>query len=82
MGFKLGSESGSGPAPVHRAASHPKSTPVEEPESHEDSTSNPETEERPDPPGPGYKWVKGRKHKDGTYGKGHWAKDPRASDSK
>lgn len=33
-------------------------------------------EERPDPPGPGYKWVRGRERKDGTRGSGHWAKDP------
>lgn len=33
-------------------------------------------EERPDPPGPGYKWVRGRERKDGTRGPGHWAKDP------
>ncbi|HEY0983360.1 MULTISPECIES: hypothetical protein [unclassified Schlesneria] len=33
-------------------------------------------EERPDPPGPGYKWVRGRQRKDGTRGPGYWAKDP------
>ena len=33
-------------------------------------------EQRPDPPGPGYKWVRGRERKDGTRGAGHWAKDP------
>ena len=33
-------------------------------------------EERPEPPGPGYKWVRGRERKDGTRGPGHWAKDP------
>ena len=35
-----------------------------------------EPEERPPAPGPGYKWVRGRIHKDGTRGSGHWAKDP------
>lgn len=33
-------------------------------------------EERPAPPGPGYKWVRGRERKDGTRGPGYWAKDP------
>jgi hypothetical protein len=33
-------------------------------------------EERPEPPGPGYKWVRGRTRQDGTRGPGHWAKDP------
>ena len=32
-------------------------------------------EERPEPPGPGYKWVRGRE-KNGKRGPGHWAKDP------
>lgn len=31
---------------------------------------------RPPAPGPGYKWMPGRKHKDGTRGDGYWAKDP------
>ena len=35
-----------------------------------------EEEERPEAPGPGYKWVRGRERKDGTRGSGHWAKDP------
>ena len=35
-----------------------------------------EPEERPAAPGPGYKWVRGRTHKDGSRGPGHWAKDP------
>lgn len=34
------------------------------------------SDERPPAPGPGYKWVRGRTHKDGTRGPGHWAKDP------
>jgi DNA-directed RNA polymerase subunit RPC12/RpoP len=33
-------------------------------------------EVRPEPPGPGYRWVRGRERKDGTRGPGHWAKDP------
>lgn len=33
-------------------------------------------EERPEQPGPNYKWVRGRERKDGTRGPGHWAKDP------
>jgi DNA-directed RNA polymerase subunit RPC12/RpoP len=33
-------------------------------------------EERPEPPGPGYKWVRGRTRQDGSRGPGHWAKDP------
>jgi DNA-directed RNA polymerase subunit RPC12/RpoP len=33
-------------------------------------------EERPDPPGPGYRWNRGRERKDGTRGPGHWSKDP------
>lgn len=34
-----------------------------------------ETEDtRPNPPG--YKWNKGRRHKDGTVGQGYWSKDP------
>ena len=33
-------------------------------------------EERPEPPGPGYKWVRGRTRVDKTRGPGHWAKDP------
>jgi len=45
------------------------------------SVESPDTEksseERPDPPGPGYKWVKGHTRKDGSRGAGHWAKDPR-----
>ncbi len=32
--------------------------------------------ERPEAPGPGYKWVRGREKKDGTRGAGHWAKGP------
>ena len=35
-----------------------------------------EKEERPESPGPGYKWVRGREHKDGSRGQGHWARDP------
>lgn len=33
-------------------------------------------EVRPEPPGPNYKWVRGRERKDGTRSPGHWAKDP------
>ena len=33
-------------------------------------------EERPEQPGPGYKWVRGRTRQDGSRGPGHWAKDP------
>jgi hypothetical protein len=90
IGYKLGSDSAPTPAATHRSASHPKDTgshpkdtvPADEPAAHDESASDSDTEERPEPPGPGYKWVRGRKHKDGTYGKGHWAKDPRATDSK
>ncbi len=55
-----------------RETLHPKST-----TSVEDSSSDEGVEDRPAAPGPGYKWVQGRKHKDGTRGTGHWAKDPR-----
>lgn len=51
-------------APASTAVEH-KTVPVIEKE-----------EERPDPPGPGYKWVRGRVQKDGTRAPGHWAKDP------
>ena len=62
-------------------ASRPHHSKVElhakETDSSENATSEEHAETRPDPPGPGYKWVQGRKHKDGTRGEGHWAKDPR-----
>jgi hypothetical protein len=54
-----------------RETTHSNSTTADD-----DSTSKEILEDRPDPPGPGYKWVQGRKHKDGTRGSGHWAKDP------
>jgi hypothetical protein len=46
---------------IHRSSSH------EQEESVEDRT---------EPPGPGYHWVRGRERKDGTRGPGHWQKDP------
>lgn len=81
IGYVAGSKST--PAPTHhKAAPSRDSSTTDESHAHDDSSPNHEAQERPDPPGPGYKWVKGRKHKDGTYGSGHWAKDPRAADTK
>ena len=52
--------------------------PTDEKSFTEDGASEDAVELRPSRPGPGYKWVSGRKRKDGTRGDGHWAKDPHA----
>ena len=65
----------------HESAHTNASAPVSESPRPNDSVSKEtpaaeEPEVRPDAPGPGYKWVRGRIRKDGTRGAGHWAKDP------
>jgi hypothetical protein len=51
-----------------------ESVPAEERTTSHEAASEDHADVRPDPPGPGYKWVPGRKHKDGTRGEGHWTK--------
>ena len=82
IGFIAGKSMASPPATPTRhtssSTSEPKRIPREEPkpfESDEKRQTDVE-EERPEAPGPGYKWVRGREKKDGTRGAGHWAKDP------
>ena len=84
IGYVAGSKSASPPAaaPHHSPARSKESAPADEPTPHEEPSNDSETEKRPDAPGPGYHWVKGRKRKDGTYGTGHWAKDPHSSEAK
>ena len=58
-------------------ASHPRSkVHSEESTTHDEPAVAKSEDDRPPAPGPGYKWVQGRKKKDGTRGEGHWAKDP------
>ena len=58
-------------------ASHSRSkVHSEEAAPHEEPVVSESEEDRPPAPGPGYKWVQGRKKKDGTRGESHWAKDP------
>lgn len=82
IGYLLGSSFAREAAPATTAASrsHERSPshsqkPVDDDHS-EVATPEIKEEQRPPKPGPGYRWVQGRKRKDGTRGDGHWAKDP------
>ena len=57
-------------------STHPSESPHANDSTSKEASAVEEPEARPDPPGPGYKWVRGRIRKDGTRGTGHWAKDP------
>lgn len=82
IGYLLGSTLTKGAAPAPTAASRPHdrspshSTKPADDDHSEVATPESKEDERPPKPGPGYKWVQGRKRKDGTRGDGHWAKDP------
>jgi hypothetical protein len=69
IGLVIGFFMGQGRAPQSIAVKHTAA--ADETESATD-----DAEVRPEAPGPGYKWVRGRKRSDDTRGPGHWAKDP------
>ena len=71
LGLTVGFMVGKGTAPAATAVTRGSSN-----ASSSAPKAEPQEEERPEAPGPGYKWVRGRERKDGTRGTGHWAKDP------
>lgn len=86
FGYLFGRSTAPKPTPTKVSQSHPQEAPhapataPTPPETHEQpksaSTGSDESaEERPPAPGPNYHWVKGRLLKDGTRGKGYWAKN-------
>ena len=83
-GLMIGYIAGKGSVPPAQSsarptseAGHPRSkVHSEESATHDEPAVAQSEDERPPAPGVGYKWVQGRKKKDGTRGEGHWAKDP------
>ena len=70
------------PEESHRSAT--VTEPASEPHAHTETTpteSHDAHEERPPAPGPDYHWVRGRTLKDGTRGKGYWAKNRNSGSS-
>ncbi len=83
IGFVAGKAMTSNSSTDRRGANRSKeSASTHESSSRDDEEADSDTVKRPEAPGPGYKWVRGRKRKDGTYGEDHWAKDPHYDEKK